>query len=276
MNLAECFEWLRQRCGIETPLEKWLIATELAVQEDEPGILAALGPRPPAGKLPGWQPDPSNYKLKSWIQSACDRINRECSVDDVQANVDLPLQAVQSAGPYYIDLSSIPGFPDRELITAKRFFWSTDPTDNEAAWNRLKPVHLDQLDALNDQYMNEGPGTPTRAAVEGYQLALLPGPDSDGTLRLKVGAQLLAPEDNSDGFTPLPSAYDSAILYVALVEGAKSLTQDNEMAERAKAYGPEATEAIISIAKWYDNQMADEFAPGTQWNANVVRRYRRG
>lgn len=281
MIRAEMREWMRIRYGVQTPREKWEVNRDLFLQEtlgsDEDAYIREFGLCPMAGLQPSWQENPSNYALNSFIDAACDRCNRDANVSDALNFFDLnvPASPQDIMGPLQLDLGSLPGFPDGAINRVKRAFWSPGPDGNGEPFQRLTPANLTRLDALGDDYMNMGPGSPYRFAIEGYTFFLMTANDADGVLRFRLSSKMLAPQDDNEGFDSIPDSYDSAILYVALVEGARSLPNDTEMIQRAQGYQAYADAALASVAKWYDSDPNAEFQPQISFDARNIRRYRR-
>src|SRR5262249_30274810 len=157
---------------------------------------------PAAGVAPPWQPEPSNYKLNSAIITAADRVTRECPVPGDTSLTTLNIDAQTASGPYVFNISGMPGFAERDVSMFMRTYWFDGQTYQE-----IRPCNLRSLDLNMDNYLNDGPGTPFRVAVEGQFAYLMPAPASAGSFVANVGG-LLAPYSDDEGFFGIPSQWD--------------------------------------------------------------------
>jgi len=271
-TLAGYIEYIRLRLGIQTPRERW----ELYQDTGEPYVwYAANGEEmtsaPPAGMQPTWQPDPSNYKIKSAIRNACSTVNRQINLTDAGSIRQVPIAGQTATGPYILDLAAVPGFTDRSINSIRRAWWF----DGTETHQRLIPTILSSLDRIESQYIGEAASSARRFAIEGYKLYILPAPSSDGYLEFMAGCGILAPDDDTDGFDQIPTDYDPSVLYIALIELAKMLPNDVEMRSRAEAFAPDATAALERLAAWFNGGSNDEVAPDLIFDARMMRRWGR-
>ncbi len=258
-------DFLRLRLGIKTPRERWTEAVSFGWDhEDLP---------PPYGAQPTWAMEPSNYLLDSAIATACGTVIRECRVQNALRFTDVNIPAQTAFGPFILRLDALPGFSPGGVVTLRRSMWTTDVT--AGTWYPVYPVNLSQQDTYQSNYMNDGPGTPFQIAIEGNLVYVLPGPDTDGTLRLTVGSGVLAPLTDEEGYDGIPEAYDDAINYIALVELAAMMPGDNEMARRAQSFAPFAVQGISQLTGFFDNMALDEFAGVATWTTSVTRTSKR-
>lgn len=265
-------EFLRVRLGIQTPLERWHLYTDSGMP------FVWYGPNgeesttePPSGLQPAWQPDPSNYKIKSAISNACSTVNRQINLTDAGSIRVIPIAGQTDPGPMIIDLAAVPGFKDRSLNSIRRAWWY----DGVATNTRLRPVILSSLDRSEFEYIGEFASSTTQFAIEGYSMYLIPAPSSDGYLKFMAGCGILQPEDDQDGFDQIPTDYDASVLYVALVELAKMLPNDVEMRSRAEAFTPDAAAALERLAAWFNGGSSEEVMPSLIFDARMMRRWGR-
>lgn len=256
-------EWIRIRCGIKTPRERWFEAGAHGWDRDPVC--------PPYGAQPLDQLEPSNYVIDSAITSACNTVVRKCRVQDALHFTDVPVPAQTGNGPATIRFDALPGFPDGGAVRIRRSYW----TEDDVTYNRVIPVFLAQQDIDGGNWMNDGPGTPYRMAVEGSLIYLLPGPANDGTLRMTVGSGCLAPVLDDEGYDGIPAAYDDAINYVALTELAAMMPGDSEMQKRLSVFAPFAAEGLLELETFYDNAALEGTDPHANWSTSVSRQSRR-
>lgn len=263
-NRADYREWLRTRLGITTPRQQWQL-------QDDLGLVPAP-PQPDPGVQPSWDLTVTNSMLNQCIESAAKTAIRECRVANAINFTDLPVSAMASTdtGPYTFLLSSIPVFGGGDPVRLRRSYWFDGTT-----YQQVMPANLSQLDVQNVDYLNNGPGTPTQIAIEGNLVYLMPGPQTDGILRLTVGSGALAPLTDTEGYDGVADSYADALNYIALVELAAMLTSNKEMAQRAAAFAPMAAKSIQDLTAWFDNLSLDEFIPSSTFQTSVIRYSRR-
>lgn len=243
------YEWLRIRLGIPTPLDQKF-----------PGAMP--------GDEPSWYSEPSNYKLRSAITSACQLVNRHVHLADGGSIRSLPISVQTNTGPFVIDLSSVPGLPPRGLNSIRRAWWNDGTTAV-----RLQPTTLTRLDYTeNGSYINDTTGTPRRFAIEGYSLYLDQSPASAGSFQFMAGCGVLAPQDEDDGYDQIPSDYDPCVNFVALVELGKMNPNDTEMAARAQMFGPDAAAGLERLASWFNGGINEEAQYSMMFDARAMRR----
>lgn len=253
-------EWIRLRLLVPTPRQRWLEYHE----PDEPC--------PALGAQPDDSPFPSNSLLDSVITSACNTVTRRCRMLDAIHYTEIAIPSQTAGGPYMLRLDALPGFSDGQAVNIRRAYWiTTGDTD----YQRLEPIFLGQQDTDQSNWMNDGPATPQQIAVEGMSIYLLPGSDTGGTLRLTVGAGLLAPMSDDEGYDGIPEAYDDAVNYLALVELSMIPSGDKEMQARAAAFSPFAQAGLAEIDAWSDNLALDGRDPHMSWTSPGVIRYSR-
>lgn len=223
---------MRYRIGLRTPLEA--------------GIPGAQ-----SGDCPDWDPEPSNMKLDSFIDSACDIINQQVGVSGDSQIRSLAISAQTADGPYCVDLGSLSGYPDRSVMGVRRAWW-----DDGGGPSPLQARFLADLTRENDQWANDEASTPTMFAVEGYTLYLMASPSAAGTLKFMCSTGLVAPQSDNDTFQGIPETFDSALLYIAIVQYGKAEAGDAEMAARAKAFTSDAAAGMSKLEAWFngDNQ----------------------
>jgi hypothetical protein len=265
MTLAEQRDWLRQRLGVITPIERW--------NSWGGASNPAQGPRPVPGTQPDWSPAPSNVLLNSAISTACDVVNRNANLSGSHIRYH-DVAATSSNGPQAIELASLEGYPQRSIISIRKAWWLTSPGDTSTAF-RLQPRVIGDLDRRGASYIADGPGTPFEFWVDGYTLFIHFGASAAGQVAYVAGDGLLAPLTDNDTFDPIPSSYDTCILNIALVELGKMLPNDTEMKARAVAFTPDAASGLNDIMSWFAGMSSDEMNPTLIFDARWYRRWGR-
>lgn len=244
-------EWIRVLGNIKTPLMAGMEGAK-------------------AGDVPPWQPDPGNYQLGVHISNAAKTVNRHVRLADAGSIRSIPIDVQTATGPFQIDLAGVSGFPDRNINSIRRAWWF-----DGATVTRLDPVILDNLDLRWDPYEQDAPSTPRRFAIEGYTLYLDPAPASAGQFRFMGSCGVLAPKDNNDGFDQIPTDYDPCVLYIALVEWAKSVPSNREMAALAQVFTPDAADGLQRLGAWFNGGSNEQVQPTVMFDARPMRRFRR-
>jgi hypothetical protein len=267
---ADYREWLRIRIGVKTPREEALQNRSLWTADGpiapDPLVPDAL---PPVGANPISQMDPSNYKLDSAIRSAAYKVTRQCRVKNAWTWTDINVPMQTATGPAVIHLDTLSGFPSNAVVSVQRAYWFDGQT-----YTPIRPALLQQLDLQINNYLNNGPGTPYQYAIEGNLLYLLPGPQADGVLRLTIGSGVLAPLTDLEGYG-IPTAYDDAVNYNALLELAEIMPNDTEMTRRAQGFTDNAAQGLLDLMAYFDNVMLDEFQGSANFRTQVIRVNRR-
>lgn len=250
-TLRGYYEFIRLRLNIPTPMDMGLPGARIG---DEPSFFK----------------EPSNYKLRSAITSACQLVNRHIHLADMGSIRSLPIAAQTAMGPFQVDLGSIGGLAPRSLNSIRRAWWNDGTTSI-----RLRPVQLDRLDFTeNANYINDPTGTPRRFAIEGYTLYLDAAPASAGTFQFMGGCGVLPPQDEEDGYDQIPTDYDPCINYIAIVEYGKSVPGDTEMLTRSQMYAPDAQAGLQTLASWFAGGSNEEAQYGMMFDAKFMRRRR--
>lgn len=267
--------------GVKSPIEAYQQIHENDAWIDDPdtGMFRYVGVNPtsmdplsiepPAGTAPPWQPEPSNFKLNLATTLAADYVTRVCPVPGDSASTTLNIAGTSNTGPYVFNISGMSGFGPREVATFMRIYWFDGQT-----YQPIRPVNLRQLDINFDNYLNDGPGTPFRIAIEGQFAYLMPAPANDGTLFANVGG-ILAPYTDDEGFAGIPSQWDDAILYIALLQLAQIMPNDTEMTRRANTFQDEAKKSEDQLYEWFDNRALLEFQGSANYQTSVPRYSRR-
>lgn len=258
-------DWLRQRLGVTTPIERWL--------EWGGASNPAQGPCPVPGTQPEWSPSPSNTILNSAISTACDVVNRNANLSGNRIRYH-QVDSTAAYGPQAINLGSMEGYPERSITSIRSAWWLTSQNDPSTGF-RLLPRTIGDLDRRGASYIADAPGTPFEFWVDGYTFFLHFGSAAAGTLAYVAGDGLLAPLVDTDVFDPIPASYDTCILNIALVELGKMLPNDVEMLNRAKAFASDAATGLNDVMSWYNGMNNEEANPTLIFDARSYRRWGR-
>lgn len=255
-SLKEYREWCRQRLDILTPLDAGVpISLPDGTTRD-----------PQPGDQPPWQPEPSNEKLNSFILTSCDIVNQQANVTVDVSIRSLTVPGQTANGPLGVDLAAVPGYPQRSIIGVRRAWWN-DGTNA----NPLGATFLSTLDRENNQYANNPPNVPLQFAIEGNTLFLIPAPAQSGTLQFMCSTGLMKPSSDVDTFQGIPEAYDSALLYIAIVEYGKS-SRDTEMKQKAQAFTSDASAGLERVSSLLNGGNSPEAQASLIFDATPMRR----
>lgn len=231
MDLAHARDEIRRRLGQVPPIDTSLDGAQ-------------------AGDAPTWEPSPSNPLLDQCIREACSLITTECGVVDNGNIISVSVNAQTDSVPYMVMLNNLTGVPSDQVVTVKGAWWA----DISGSGDRpLVPQSFAARERVSWRDWSRAPGLPAWYAVDNYRVYVMPAPSTAGTLKLRVGLGLIAPDDDISQFHGLPADYVPRILDVVTFMLAIVTPADTDMAARLPALKLKRDEAIEAIKRWWNS-----------------------
>lgn len=232
MRLAEARDNIRRRLGIVVPIDTTLTNAQ-------------------AGDAPSWDPHPSNALLDQIIREACSYITTECGITDTGNVISVSVAAQTASVPYLVELSNLPGVPSNQVVTVKAAWWA----DSTGSGDRpLYPQSFAARERVSWRDWSRAVGLPAWYAVDSYRVYIMPGPEAAGTLKLRVGLGLLAPDDDISHFHGIPEDLVPRVLDVADFLLASVTPADVDMAARLPAFKLRCDDAVDALKRWWNGQ----------------------
>lgn len=229
MTRLDMYDWLRRQLGIVPPIDD-------GTPDAQPG------------DLPPSRPTPSNPALQQAIENAVWRVNREAQLCQIDPTVMVSISVQTGEGPYSFPLLSLPRRGISRILAA---WWHT----SEGAIRRLRPLGSAEMDRLGRIWPATPASMPTRFWVEAGTVYIHPAPSAAGQLQLQVEHAVLPPQFDQDTFSWLPEELQTSVLYLALMDLAKTLVGDMEMQARIRVFEPDAMEALAALKSWAARQV---------------------
>lgn len=223
------------------------------------------------GDEPPWAEQPSNYQIDLALQSACFVVNQQVNLSDTGQIRRIPVSGTTDNGPLQISLATIPGLPERSIISIRRLWWD----DGVNPPVLIPPFILSDADNRNDPYMADSPSVPMRQSIEGYYLYLDPPPATAGFIRFMAGCGVLFPETDDQSYDQIPAAYDQNVNLIALQFLAKSDSTNATMRVRAADFASDTAAGLERLKAWFNGGSNEEVQPVVIFDATAMRRFRR-
>lgn len=211
-------------------------------------------------------PWPSNAFLNEKIDDALRLLNAECNIGHVQ-DIEVSVESTTDDGPQRVRLRGVVTTNDDghgtdfgSVNTIKRAYLTVSGTNYP-----LTPLDREEYDRAGRRWEEEDAGTPRYYWIEGSDLYLLPGTDTDATLHLMAGTGIIGFASDADTILQLPNDFHPVAVDLATELVAESQQEDAEMASyaslyRAKVWGvansPD-TGGIGRIKRWKRGQTAE-------------------
>jgi len=200
------------------------------------------------GAVPGEEPAgeswPSNVVLNQAIGDSIREISRRTMFHSA-TSVTIDVSAQSANGPLWIPLQGHIYGLQNSINEVKRVIWTTGDTPI-----RLKPTDYRQLDRQGQTMELQNPGQPRWFFLEAYQLAILPAPDTSGTLTLWVGTGLPNFTNDQATLDQLPMDYIEVIEDMAVVKLCQMRPDQPMAVQHLQLYGASSARGIDDIIKW--------------------------
>lgn len=218
-------------------------------------IRAMISVTPPIDTIPGAlqgeepiaQAWPSNVLLNRCISDAITKINRTCQFYN-QVALTLPVTATTNQGVQWNPLQGLGGTANQNVINKiLRVSWD-DGTGNPIL---LRPQSWQADDNQQWYRFNQlSPSTPYWYIMNAYQLGLLPGASTNGTLDIWAGTGIINFASDTDVLNQLPIDYQPVIKYLAATFVLMSNPSLKDAKDQIAMYGKLAEDGLGEIKRW--------------------------
>ena len=218
--------YLRDMCRVK-------LGKGLAIEQTPPGPMGDPAPN---------QKNPSNYRINQQVRESIAEINLSCGFATSATPLSVAVAAQTADGPVSVDLSGYPGGIN-DVMSA----WWADSSGNVTPLTYTSSYDLGRDYSL---YPATEPSTPLQIFIEGYRAWLLPAPSSAGTLNMRLGVGLLAPQNDFEPISQLSPDEAAGLATVVATELAATEVDDQVMASRLKYLAPKSQvwKSVISTS----------------------------
>lgn len=234
------------------------------------GIIPPIDPQPGSGlpvsgakegDAPAQQPYPSNIAVNEAMNEGIAYVNRKVGFT-ANSRVSVPITATTVNGEQMMDINSFlaPAFNTNEI---RRLTF----TDSSGIPHPVYPKHYYELDRSYYPIESTPPSVPRWWYVEGYNLFLVPGTSTTGTLNMKIGTSIDGMESDAEIILYLPVDFHVTIQDYAVLELSGRQTQDEEANGRVQFYGAKVAGGLPDIEAW-KWRLALQYQPTIAYGSN--------
>lgn len=184
----------------------------------------------PLGDAASTHPHPTNALLNEHIDSALRLLNAECDLGFVD-NIEISVEATTEDGAQRVSLrgaqaSLYDAYPGNsgDIHSVKRAYLEIDST-----LYPLRAADRAEYGRSRRQWETESAGVPRLYWIEGSDLYLLPGTDTDATLHLTAGTGIIGFTTDDDTLLQLPNDFHVVPIDLAAYLVAQSEPANVEM-----------------------------------------------
>lgn len=204
------------------------------------GVASDGTPPGPVGQPALNQKNPTNSSINMMVHEVVAELNLSCEFAVGSTPLQYSVAAQTVNGPVSIDLTGYPGG-----INSVMSAWWEDSNSNVTPLAYTSSYDLGRDFSM---YPSVEPSTPLQIFVEGYRAWLLPAPDTAGTLFMRVGVGLLAPQNDWEPISQLSNDEAAGLATIVAAELAATEIDDQVMESRLKWLAPKSQEWKSRIA----------------------------